>query len=99
MESLYKKIAIVSVVLVILGGAKAQTLCNMTVIGLLECKPAVTPAKPPPPTAECCSALAQADFKCLCSYKDSKTLPSLGIDPELAVQLPQKCKIPNPHKC
>ena len=99
MESSYKKIAIVSVVLVILGGATAQTLCNMTVIGLLECKPAVTPPKPKPPTADCCSALAQADFKCLCSYKDNKILPRLGIDPELAQQLPVKCKIPNPPKC
>ncbi|KAL1531023.1 hypothetical protein AAHA92_19522 [Salvia divinorum] len=99
MESLYKKIAIVSVLIVILGGATAQTICNMTVMGLLECKLAVTPPNPLPPTANCCSALAQADFKCLCSYKDSRILPSLGIDPILAMQLPEKCKITNAPKC
>ncbi|XP_057771083.1 putative lipid-transfer protein DIR1 [Salvia miltiorrhiza] len=100
MESSYKKVAIVSVVmLVILGVAEAQTVCNMTVAGLMACKPSATAPHPPPPSAACCSALSGADMKCLCSYKNSKVLPSLGIDPGLAMQLPQKCQIPHPPKC
>ncbi|KAL1538141.1 hypothetical protein AAHA92_26918 [Salvia divinorum] len=100
MESSYKKIATVCVVLMILGGgANAQTICNMTVAGLTACKPSATAPDPPPPSAACCSALSHADMKCLCSYKNSKVLPSLGIDPNLAMQLPQKCKIPHPPKC
>ncbi|KAG6397964.1 hypothetical protein SASPL_139414 [Salvia splendens] len=99
MESSYKKIAIVSVVLVILWGANAQTICNMTMAGLTACKPSATAPNPPPPSAACCSALLHADMKCLCSYKNSKVLPSLGIDPNLAMTLPQKCNIPHPPKC
>ncbi|KAL1531022.1 hypothetical protein AAHA92_19521 [Salvia divinorum] len=99
MESLYKKIAILSVFIVILEGATAQTICNITMKGFSECKPAATPPIPPPPSAACCSVLSKADLKCLCSHKNSTILPSLGVDPELAVHLPEKCNIPNPPKC
>ncbi|XP_020550989.1 putative lipid-transfer protein DIR1 [Sesamum indicum] len=66
---------------------------------LMACKPAVVPPRPPPPSGRCCSALARADIRCLCTYKNSKLLPSLGIDPNLAVQLPDKCKLPHPAHC
>ncbi|MBA0628631.1 hypothetical protein Golax_021584, partial [Gossypium laxum] len=74
----------------------AQSICNMPASGLMACKPAVTPPNPPPPTSTCCSALSHADMRCLCSYKNSKLLPSLGIDPNLAMKLPSLCKLPHP---
>ncbi|XP_044498704.1 putative lipid-transfer protein DIR1 [Mangifera indica] len=77
----------------------AQTICNMPAAGLMACKPSVTPPNPSQPTATCCSALAHADMRCLCNYKNSNVLPSLGIDPNLAMQLPQKCKLPHPANC
>ncbi|KAK4748493.1 hypothetical protein SAY87_015079 [Trapa incisa] len=40
---------------------------------------------PLPPTASCCSALSHADMGCLCSYKNSNILLSLGIDPNLVM--------------
>ncbi|KAM6580948.1 putative lipid-transfer protein DIR1 [Cannabis sativa] len=79
--------------------SSAQTICNVSMNGLMECKPAVTKPNPKSPTSACCSALTHADFKCLCSYKNSQILPSLGIDPVLAMQLPQKCKLPHPPNC
>ncbi|KAB2062400.1 hypothetical protein E1A91_A10G154900v1 [Gossypium mustelinum] len=77
----------------------AQSICNMPASGLMACKPAVTPPNPPPPTSTCCSALSHADMHCLCSYKNSKLLPSLGIDPNLAMKLPSLCKLPHPANC
>ncbi|KAH1047171.1 hypothetical protein J1N35_037955 [Gossypium stocksii] len=77
----------------------AQSICNMPASGLMACKPAVTPPNPPPPTSTCCSALSHADMRCLCSYKNSKLLPSLGIDPNLAMKLPSLCKLPHPANC
>ncbi|CAA2964894.1 Hypothetical predicted protein [Olea europaea subsp. europaea] len=77
----------------------AQTICNISGAGLMACKPAATPPTPPPPSSACCSALSHADLRCLCSYKNSKLLPSLGVDPNLAMQLPAKCKLPHPAKC
>ncbi|KAI3455599.1 hypothetical protein Pfo_012262, partial [Paulownia fortunei] len=95
MES-YHKIAIFTVFFVVLGVANAQMICNMSVEGLMACKPSAVPPNPPPPSATCCSALSHANIPCLCSYKNSKVLPSLGIDPNLAMQLPDKCKLPHP---
>ncbi|XP_062104913.1 putative lipid-transfer protein DIR1 [Humulus lupulus] len=77
----------------------AQTICKVPMKGLMECKPAVTKPNPKSPTPECCSALTHADLQCLCSYKNSQLLPSLGIDPTLALQLPQKCNLPHPANC
>ncbi|KAL8056055.1 hypothetical protein ABFX02_04G094800 [Erythranthe guttata] len=76
-----------------------QSVCNMSGEDLMACKPSATPPEPPPPSARCCSALSHADIRCLCTFKNSKLLPSLGIDPNLAIQLPDKCKLPHPAHC
>ncbi|KAL5544996.1 hypothetical protein UlMin_008780 [Ulmus minor] len=81
------------------GFSNAQSICQVSMNGLMTCKPAVTPPNPAPPSANCCSTLSHADLHCLCSYKNSNVLPALGIDPKLAMQLPQKCKLPHPSNC
>nr|XP_025886016.1 putative lipid-transfer protein DIR1 [Solanum lycopersicum]AQU12697.1 putative lipid-transfer protein DIR1 [Solanum lycopersicum] len=78
---------------------RAQGICNVSGEGLMSCRPSITPPYPTAPTAQCCNALSRADMACLCSYKNSQLLPSLGIDPNLAIQLPQKCRLPNPPRC
>ncbi|KAI3819605.1 hypothetical protein L1987_13446 [Smallanthus sonchifolius] len=84
------------VLVAVIGGSQALEICDMTEDGLVACKPSVTTPNPVHPTPECCKAVAGADMKCLCSYRDSSMLPSLGIDPELAVGLPAKCSLPAP---
>ncbi|KZV58807.1 hypothetical protein F511_18644 [Dorcoceras hygrometricum] len=79
--------------------ADAQMLCNMTFEGLMACQPAAVAPIPPTPSTTCCSALSHANTSCLCSFKNSKMLPSLGIDPTLAMQLPEKCKLTHPAQC
>ncbi|KAK4410488.1 UNVERIFIED_CONTAM: hypothetical protein Scaly_0146500 [Sesamum calycinum] len=102
---LFQKVAILAILLPIIIGnisihvTYAQTVCGMSGEDLMACKPAVTLPHPPPPSGRCCSALAHADIRCLCTYKNSKLLPSLGIDPNLAIQLPDKCKLPHPAHC
>lgn len=98
------KLAVVSmmimVVLMVDEGSNAMTLCNMNDDGLAACKPFVT--KPNPvdtPSTECCKALGGANLTCLCSYKNSFLLPSLGIDPQLAMALPPKCNLQMPPDC
>uniref|UniRef100_A0A7N0V276 Bifunctional inhibitor/plant lipid transfer protein/seed storage helical domain-containing protein n=1 Tax=Kalanchoe fedtschenkoi TaxID=63787 RepID=A0A7N0V276_KALFE len=92
--------------MVMLGGAvvdrvEAYALCNMSEEGLDACKPSVTKDPPAPvdPSGPCCEALAGADLACLCSYRHSLILPSLGIDPELAMALPSKCNLTTPEGC
>nr|DAD24200.1 TPA_asm: hypothetical protein HUJ06_025663 [Nelumbo nucifera] len=102
MEPIQKLAALVFVLLV-LGNevtmSNSQTICNMSQEGLMACKPSVTAPNPSPPSTMCCSALSGADMHCLCSYKNSNMLPSLGIDPQLALQLPAKCNLPQPTNC
>ncbi|KAL8146709.1 putative lipid-transfer protein DIR1 [Apium graveolens] len=78
---------------------EAVDLCKMSEDGLMACKPAVTAPVPADPTAECCAALSGADLSCLCSYRNSFVLPSLGIDPDLAMALPSKCNLTPPANC
>ncbi|KAK7339060.1 hypothetical protein VNO77_19703 [Canavalia gladiata] len=80
-------------------GSKGFSLCNMDEKGLEDCKPSVTEPNPVDPSSECCKALAGADLKCLCSYKNSTELPFLGIDPTLASSLPAKCNLTPPDNC
>ncbi|KAK6946212.1 Bifunctional inhibitor/plant lipid transfer protein/seed storage helical domain [Dillenia turbinata] len=67
--------------------------CRMTREGLTSCMPFVSGDNPPPPSPACCVALANADFKCLCSYKASNLLPAFGINPNAAMDLPMKCNL------
>ncbi|KAA8536133.1 hypothetical protein F0562_028611 [Nyssa sinensis] len=87
----YTKLVIVAMVLVASIGnepaveAIGQTICGISFDSLMSCKPAVTGPSPAQPSLTCCSALSNADLQCLCSYKNSKLLPSFGIDPNLAI--------------
>ncbi|GAB4841503.1 hypothetical protein Ancab_022219 [Ancistrocladus abbreviatus] len=84
---------------VVLGKCQGFSLCDMNHGGLLACKPAVTKPNPAVPSADCCRALTGANLTCLCSYKSSLLLPSLGIDPDLCVTLPAKCNLQTPSNC
>ncbi|CAK9140865.1 unnamed protein product [Ilex paraguariensis] len=99
MEMGRKAVVLMVFLLAAIGGSKALSLCNITEEGLMACKPSVTGATPADPTSECCEALAGADLTCLCSYKNSLTLPALGIDPDLAMALPAKCNLTPPSNC
>ncbi|KAK9932749.1 hypothetical protein M0R45_019973 [Rubus argutus] len=99
MEAARNLVLLVVLVLVAVEVSNAQTICNVSVNNLMTCKPAVTKPNPARPTKTCCSVLSHADLGCLCSYKNSNLLPSLGIDPNLAMQLPAKCKLPHPANC
>ncbi|KAM1049971.1 hypothetical protein TB2_031302 [Malus domestica] len=108
MEGARQKLVVVlaAVVLVVIAGNggfvqvdNAQNICNVSVTDLMTCRAAVTSPNLAPPTKACCAALLHANLSCLCSYKNSIVLPSLGIDPNLALQLPAKCKLPHPANC
>lgn len=94
-----KLVALMVMVVAILVKAEAMDLCKMSEDGLMACRPAVTAPEPADPTAECCEALSGADLSCLCSYRNSFVLPSLGIDPDLAMALPSKCNLTTPANC
>lgn len=101
LEIKMQKLILVVVVMVmairVFEPCNAQTICNIPLSGLMACRPSVTPPRPTPPTADCCRALSHANMQCLCSYKNSSFLPSFGVDPKLALQLPAKCKLPAPN--
>uniref|UniRef100_A0A7N0ZWY4 Bifunctional inhibitor/plant lipid transfer protein/seed storage helical domain-containing protein n=1 Tax=Kalanchoe fedtschenkoi TaxID=63787 RepID=A0A7N0ZWY4_KALFE len=83
---------VLSLALLAAHTANAQ-ICNMKTEGLMSCKPAVTAPNPLPPTDACCAALAHGDMDCLCGFKHSRMLSALGIDSDLAMQLPDKCGV------
>ncbi|XP_077214012.1 putative lipid-transfer protein DIR1 [Tasmannia lanceolata] len=99
------RLALVAIVLALVLGTqhvqcKAEPiLCNISQDGFMACKPSVTGPNPADPSAACCSALSAANLTCLCSYKNSMVLPALGIDPDLCMQLPSKCKLSSPAQC
>ncbi|KAL5562206.1 hypothetical protein UlMin_031953 [Ulmus minor] len=103
MEKMVKKLLLLLVaIFVLFEGSRAFSFCNLSEEGLTACKPSVTEPNPSDPTQACCqalSALSEDDLKCLCSYKNSMLLPSLGIDPNLAMGLPAKCNITPPADC
>ncbi|KAM5562936.1 hypothetical protein ABKV19_017896 [Rosa sericea] len=100
MGSFNKLMAILVVtMLVFVEGSRAFSFCNMSDDGLTACKPSVTEPNPSDPTAECCKDLSGADLDCLCSYKTSPVLPTLGISPKLAMGLPAKCGLTPPANC
>ncbi|RWR87184.1 putative lipid-transfer protein DIR1 [Cinnamomum micranthum f. kanehirae] len=79
------------------GPTMAFTLCGMTDEGIEACRPSIRTDDPVDPSVDCCGALSKADIPCLCSYKNSVMLPSLGIDPNAALQVPAKCNLPPPQ--
>ncbi|PKA48611.1 Putative lipid-transfer protein DIR1 [Apostasia shenzhenica] len=84
------------------AAAQPTKVCNMSRDGFAACRPAISLSAPTPapvPTDACCSAVAGADLTCLCGYKNSVMLPYLGINPNLAMQLPAKCHVPAPSNC
>ncbi|KAM7527486.1 hypothetical protein LguiB_030896 [Lonicera macranthoides] len=91
-------LVVLMVAVVVMSGSEAVELCSMNQEGLDECKPSVT-EPPANPTVKCCKALSGADLTCLCSYKNSMLLPTLGINPKLAMELPAKCKLTPPPNC
>ncbi|GAB4830329.1 hypothetical protein Ancab_019967 [Ancistrocladus abbreviatus] len=88
-------LVIVAAIAEVTNGDPAK-VCGIPVSGLISCWPAVTKPNPPPPSELCCLCLKQADLECFCPYVHSPLLPSLGIDPELALQIPEKCSLPKP---
>ncbi|KAK4803234.1 hypothetical protein SAY86_001437 [Trapa natans] len=76
--------------------SNAQTICNVPLSSLMACTPAATPPNPLLPTASCCSSLLHVDMGCICSYKNPNIFPSLGIDPNLAMQILTKCNLCEP---
>ena len=100
MANLNKLLAILVVaMLVSIEGSRAFSFCNMDDDALTACKPSVVKPNPSDPTAECCDYLSKADLDCLCGYKTSPILPTLGIDPKLAMGLPAKCGLTPPANC
>ncbi|XP_059644073.1 putative lipid-transfer protein DIR1 [Cornus florida] len=97
----YTKLVLVALVVAMAFGSEpveaafGQSICGMTTDGLMSCKPSVAAGVNPlpAPTPACCSALSKADMQCLCSFKSSSLLPTLGVDPDLAMQLPAKCNL------
>ncbi|KAB1224150.1 putative lipid-transfer protein DIR1 [Morella rubra] len=99
MEMGRKFVVFVVLMVLVFEVARAVTFCNMNDDGINACKPSVTAPNPTEPTKKCCKALSRADLTCLCSYKNSILLPSLGIDPNLAMGLPAKCNLTPPDGC
>ena len=101
----YKKLVLVSLLLalsigsetIMLANGDNQGLCHMTKEGLKACQPSVSGQNPVPPSASCCSALSNADFQCLCIFKNSNLLNFYGINSTLAMELPAKCNQAQPH--
>lgn len=91
------QVVVVMVLIAMVGGSSAATICNIDTSKLAECLPAVSGRSPPPPTKACCTALLSADLHCLCNYKSA--LPAFGINPALAMALPKKCGGSLPPNC
>ncbi|KAL6311065.1 hypothetical protein AAG906_011980 [Vitis piasezkii] len=87
------QVVVVMVLIAMVGGASAATICNIDTSKLAECLPAVSGRSPPPPTKACCTALLSADLHCLCNYKSA--LPAFGINPALAMALPKNAAVPS----
>lgn len=89
---------VVAVLLIALvGGARAVSVCNIDTKQLNPCMPAVTGESPPQPSKKCCKVISKANLPCLCSYKN--VLPAVGINPKNALALPKKCGLETPPEC
>ncbi|KAJ1441306.1 Bifunctional inhibitor/plant lipid transfer protein/seed storage helical domain [Sesbania bispinosa] len=90
-------LAITSLLIALLGGAKAVVVCGIDSTKLNLCHAAVTGKHPPKPNVKCCAVVRHANLPCLCKYKS--ILPALGINPTNALALPRKCGLKTPPKC
>ncbi|KAK3427257.1 putative lipid-transfer protein DIR1 [Eucalyptus grandis] len=95
-KSLILGLALVLLV-AMMGGAKATTICKIPTDKLTFCLPAVAGDHPSPPTKQCCKVISKADMPCLCQYRS--VLPNYGIKPANAMALPKKCGLKAPPKC
>ncbi|VFR02366.1 unnamed protein product [Cuscuta campestris] len=59
------------------------------IVQLLPCRPAVSSFRPFPPSEACCAALRSLGQPCLCSILSGP--PIVGVDRNMALQLPDKC--------
>ncbi|XP_051150317.1 putative lipid-transfer protein DIR1 [Andrographis paniculata] len=71
-------------------------VCGVSLSQLMTCLPAAKGPNPAPPSPDCCKTLSSADLKCFCKFLNSPNPPPFGVDPKLAKQLPQKCKLAAP---
>jgi hypothetical protein len=79
----------------------AEAVCDMSNEQFMSCQPAAAKTTDPPaaPSQACCDALAGADLKCLCGYKNSPWMSVYNIDPQRAMELPAKCGLATPPNC
>ncbi|CAM9000506.1 unnamed protein product [Rhodiola kirilowii] len=94
MEGVAQKLSLLVLALALVAAHTTNAqICNVKTEGLMACMPAVTLPNPSKPTDLFCGALSHGDMACLCGFKHSKMLRTLGIDSDLAMQLPDKCGI------
>ncbi|KAL5730136.1 hypothetical protein ACHQM5_002996 [Ranunculus cassubicifolius] len=72
-------------------------ICGVPHKDLMSCKPSVTVPTPSPPSPLCCSTVSHLDIKCICRMKVIAS--TIGIDVDLAKQLPKKCNLPIKVPC
>ena len=93
-----KLVGAIVVMMAIIAGCMMEGafgVCNMSDDGLNSCRPAVRRNHPAPLTKRCCDALRGANLVCFCNYlNNSFLLRILGVDRNLAMQLPARCNIP-----
>ncbi|KAL4192849.1 hypothetical protein AMTRI_Chr06g196300 [Amborella trichopoda] len=91
---------VVVVFLALVIESKAQ-ICGRSQDGFKACQPSVSgsASTSTDPSKGCCKAIGSADLGCLCSYRHSILLPSLGINPDHAMKLPAKCSLTTPPQC
>ena len=96
-----KFVAIVLALIMVVSfqGSTVFGFCGISISDLMTCKAAASGRRSPNPSRKCCRVLKRANLPCLCTYRDSRELPLLGIDPRLAVRLPAKCGLATPVGC
>ncbi|KAK9159753.1 hypothetical protein Syun_006094 [Stephania yunnanensis] len=93
---------VVAVVVLSISGhlvdAADDKCSKFQVTDFVPCVPAARPPNPPPPAPACCAQVKAhndaGDLPCLCAYKDDPRLIVLGVDPALALLIPEKCGVP-----
>ncbi|XP_068497897.1 putative lipid-transfer protein DIR1 [Phaseolus vulgaris] len=86
-----------TLLIAMLGGAKAIVLCDTESSKLSSCYAAVTGQYPPKPNEKCCDVVKHSNLPCLCRYKS--ILPAFGFNPTNALALPSKCGLKTPPEC